>query len=184
MMVNAVMRAVAGSIALLLGVLLASSALAANNGAANPADVRSVMHIDSPLAPGEFAWDADGVPPGRMWIVVDLARERIHVYRGGTEIGRAAIIFGDDDKPTPTGTFPILQKRAVHFSNLYNNAPMPFMLRLTWDGIAIHGSNVDPGAITHGCVGVPVDFAEILFPHIKLGDRVTVTRNWMPEVYG
>jgi lipoprotein-anchoring transpeptidase ErfK/SrfK len=75
-------------------------------------------------------------------VVVDLAWQRLYAYRGGVEIGRAAILYGADDKPTPTGSFKILQKKKDHISNLYG-APMPFMLRLTNDGIAIHGSEVE-----------------------------------------
>src|SRR3546814_5545046 len=63
----------------------------------------------------------------------------IHVYRAGNEIGRSSIIYGYDDKPTPTGVYPILQKDIDHVSNIYKGAPMPWMLRLTWTGISIHG---------------------------------------------
>lgn len=157
--------------------------VSANTAAADANNVRVVMELPSPLEPGEFAWDTEGATTGPLWIVVDLEVARIYVYRGGVEIGRAAVNLGTDRKPTPTGTFPILQKKVDHTSNIYVGAPMPYMMRLTWTGIAIHGSNVDPGAVTRGCVGVPVDFAEKLYPLAGLGTKVTVTRNWMPHIY-
>jgi len=105
------------------------------------------------------------------------------VYRGGVEIARAVITRGWGKHRTPTGRFPILEKDADHYSSTYNNAPMPFNLRLTWKGIAIHGADVDDEAATHGCIGIPLDFARILFKNVRVGDKVVITRNWLPEVY-
>ncbi|PXA85763.1 hypothetical protein DMC47_36680, partial [Nostoc sp. 3335mG] len=91
------------------------------------------------------------------------------------EIGAAAIMYGADDHPTPLGVFAISQKDAHHVSNLYD-APMPYMMRLTNDGITIHGSKMRWDGATHGCVGVPEDFAHKVFDQVKLGDRVIVTK--------
>lgn len=172
---------------LLLGSMLAGAALAATPVHAAPVRpaVVSVMETSGVLQPGEYLWAPEGVAPGKLSIVVDLMRERLYVYRGGVEIGRTLIIYGADHKPTPTGSFPILQKDRDHVSNLYN-APMPYMLRLTWGGVAIHGSgeDVDSRYATHGCIGVPDEFAALLFAQARNGDTVLVTRNWMPEVYG
>ena len=93
---------------------------------------------------------------------IDLTRQLMSVFRGGHEIGSAVILYGTDGKPTPTGSFSILEKDADHYSHSYD-APMPYMLRLTNDGVAIHGSNVREGYATHGCIGVPLDFARLLF---------------------
>ncbi len=144
--------------------------------------VLGVLAPDRPMGAGDYAWEEAGVPQGELTIVVDLAWQRLYAYRGGVEIGRAAILYGADDKPTPTGTFKILQKKRDHISNLYG-APMPFMLRLTNDGIAIHGSEVEDGAATHGCIGVPDEFAALLFEQAKVGTRVLVTKEWMRPVY-
>ncbi len=160
---------------------LATAMLPAAAHARGPA-VTSVISLESPLAPGEYAWDDTGVPAGPVRIVVDLATEKLHVYRSGVEIGRAYILYGADHKPTPMGTFPILEKDRDHVSNLYN-APMPYMLRLTWGGVAIHGSQVEANAATHGCVGVPDEFAALLFAQAKKGDPVLVTRGWRPDLY-
>ena len=145
--------------------------------------VRGILDPNRPLRHGDYLWAPEGVPPGPTSVVVDLKAQIVYVYRGGTEIGRSAILYGATDKPTPTGIFPILQKDADHVSNLYD-APMPHMLRLTWDGVAIHGSNVEYGAATHGCVGVPEEFAELLFKEAKIGDQVLVTNAWRTDVYG
>lgn len=138
--------------------------------------VRRILDIPGPLRMGEHHWDESGAPAeGPIVITVDLEAQVLSIFRGGYEIGAAAILFGRDDKPTPLGAFPITQKKAKHVSNLYG-APMPYMMRMTNDGISIHGSDsVAPGFATHGCVAVPVEFARKLFGAAKLGDVVIVT---------
>ncbi|TXC74472.1 L,D-transpeptidase family protein [Sphingorhabdus soli] len=137
--------------------------------------VKRVLQIDGPFRHGDYVWDDEGVPPGQIVITVDLKAETLSVFQGGYEIGAAVILFGADEKPTPTGVYPITQKDADHVSNLYNSAPMPYMLRMTNDGISIHGSEVDWGYATHGCIGVPVAFAKKMFGVAKLGDKIIVT---------
>ena len=137
--------------------------------------IKRVLPIDGPMRIGEHHWDEAGVPPGQLVITVDLAAQVISVFRGGYEIGAAAILYGSDAKPTPLGIYPITEKDADHVSNIYH-APMPYMLRLTNDGVAIHASEVEDGYMTHGCIGVPLPFARRLFAAAKLGDRVIITR--------
>lgn len=171
----------------LLGSIAAMALALAAPAAASTASfvaVTTVLGLDYPLQPGDYVWDEDGVPAGPTRIVVDLDAERIYVYRGGVEIGRSFIIYGADEKPTPLGVFPILEKDREHYSNLYYGAPMPYMLRLTMDGVAIHGSEVAYDLATHGCIGLPDEFAAILFSKARVGDRVLVTRGWMPSIYG
>ncbi len=144
--------------------------------------LESILAPDRMMRPGDYLWDDRAPAAGPLRIVVDIAAQRLYVYRGGIEIGRSSIIYGDDDKPTPYGTFPILQKNIDHVSNIYD-AEMPYMMRLTWDGIAIHGSSVDEWSATNGCVGVPEEFAALLFAQAKLGDKVTVTNDWLPQIY-
>jgi len=139
-----------------------------------PYVVKRVMTLPGPLTHGRHYWDEAGVPDGPIVITVDLAAQVLSVFRGGYEIGTAVILYGATDKPTPLGVFTVTQKDADHVSNLYG-APMPYMLRLTNDGISIHGSNVMRDAATHGCVGVPTAFAKKLFGVVKRGDRVIVT---------
>jgi lipoprotein-anchoring transpeptidase ErfK/SrfK len=145
--------------------------------AANPDFVvRRILDIPGPLKMGAYHWDESGAPAdGPIVITVDLDAQVLSIFRGGYEIGASAILYGRDDKPTPLGAFPISQKHARHVSNLYD-APMPYMMRMTNDGISIHGSDsVAPGYATHGCVAVPVAFARKLFEAAKVGDLVIVT---------
>lgn len=163
---------------------LASSTLMPQTAYAAP-NVHTIAELDSPLYFGEYFWDEEGVPRGgKVRVVVDLAAEQLYVYRGGYEIARAKVLRGWDRWQTPTGTFKILEKDADHYSSTYDNAPMPYNLRLTWKGVAIHGSDVDDESATHGCVGIPIEFARTLFRHTRVGDPVLITNNWMRDVYG
>lgn len=138
--------------------------------------VKRILDIPGPIRFGEYYWDAEGIPEtGPLVITVDLEAETMSVFRDGYEIGATAILYGADEKPTPLGVYPITQKKKHHVSNLYG-APMPYMMRLTDDGVAIHASQVEMGAATHGCIGVPLPFAKLLFAQAKLGDRVIITR--------
>ena len=125
------------------------------------------------LHPGEFIWNDDGVPAGPTSIVVNLRGRVMSVYRAGYEIGRSSIIYGADDKPTPPGTYPILQKKAKHVSSIYG-VPMPYMMRLTWDGVALHAAKMADDLGTNGCVGLPHEFAALVFSAAKVGDRVVI----------
>lgn len=145
----------------------------------NPKDisqipVRSLLNIESPLSHGDFVWDDDRIRNGHISILVDLKRQLISVFRGGHEIGTAVILYGADSKPTPNGTFRVLEKAKDYRSKTYD-APMPYMLRLTSDGVAIHGSAVRKGFATHGCIGVPLAFARHLFHVISVGDEVFIS---------
>lgn len=137
--------------------------------------IHRVLPISGPIRYGEWHWDEAGVPAGPLIVTVDLEARVLSVFRGGYEIGTTAVLLGTQEKPTPTGVFPITQKDANHVSNLYD-APMPYMLRLTNDGVTIHATNVQNGYASHGCIGVPKTFARKLFGEAKLGDRVYVTR--------
>ena len=143
--------------------------------------VKRILQIDEPFVHGYFKWDDEGVPAGELVVTVDLKAESISVFRGGYEIGAAVITFGDSLKPTPTGVFPITQKNKDHVSNIYGS-PMPYMMRLTNDGIAIHASDVKWGWGTRGCIGVPLEFARLLFEQASLGDRVIITNGKMMGV--
>ena len=137
--------------------------------------VRRILPIEGPIKFGEWHWDERGAPAqGAMVITVDLAANVLSVFRDGHEIGATAVLTGHGDKPTPLGVFPITEKDRDHVSNLYD-APMPYMLRLTDDGVAIHATKVENGYITRGCIGVPDGFAARLFRTVRLGDRVIVT---------
>ncbi|WIA53987.1 L,D-transpeptidase family protein [Sphingobium sp. WTD-1] len=142
--------------------------------------VKRVLKIEGPFEHGDYAWDEEGAPAkGPIIITVDLKAQTLSVFRDGYEIGAAVILYGATDKQSPLGAFPIMQKDADHYSSTYNNAPMPYMQRLTSDGVAIHGSDVKWGYATHGCIGVPKEFAQKLFGVTKVGDMVIITNGKM-----
>ena len=140
----------------------------------SPFVVKSILKINEPIKFGQFFWDESAAATGPIVITVDLTARTISVFRDGHEIGAAAILKGYGEKPTPTGVFPITQKDADHVSNIYD-APMPWMMRLTNDGVSIHGSKVERGYATNGCIGVPDEFAKRLFGIASMGDKVIVT---------
>jgi lipoprotein-anchoring transpeptidase ErfK/SrfK len=137
--------------------------------------IKRILPISGPIKYGEWHWDDKDVAPGPLVITVDLDARVLSVFRGGYEIGATAVLLGTQDKPTPTGVFPITQKRKDHVSNLYD-APMPYMQRLTDDGITLHATNVQNGYASHGCIGMPLTFAKKLFETTAVGDRVFITR--------
>lgn len=143
--------------------------------------VKRILNIDGPFTHGTYVWDDENVPAGPLTITIDLKAQTLSVFRDGYEIGAAVILYGADDKPTPLGVFPIKEKDKDHVSNLYG-APMPYMLRLTNDGVAIHGSSVEWGSATHGCIGIPNEFAALLFAQAKIGDRVFITNGKMMQL--
>ena len=140
----------------LLATALFAGALAASLAA-------RATSLDADLKAGEYQWRADIPADGPTVIVVSLPEQRLHVYRGGQRVGVSTVSSGKPGKETPTGVFPILQKRRVHHSNLYDNAPMPYMQRLTWDGVALHAGRIPGYPASHGCIRLPHAFAKQLF---------------------
>jgi hypothetical protein len=154
-----------------------AAAPAASN---NPFVIKSILPIESSIRYGDWFWDEDAAPKtGKLVITVDLEARVISAFRDGHEIGTAVALLGTQKHPTPLGSFPILTKEKDNISEKYNNAPMPHTLRLTWDGIAIHGSPVLNGYASHGCIGVPDEFAAKLFAAARRGDKVIITRGKM-----
>jgi len=126
------------------------------------------------LDPGAFVWHPERAASGPVEIVVSIPRQIAYVYRGETLIGATTVSTGRPGHATPTGTFPILEKDRDHHSNRYNDAPMPFMQRLTWDGIALH-AGANPGRpASHGCVRLPLAFARNLFGVTRVGAVVHI----------
>lgn len=167
-----------------LAIVLAAGAAPAMPASAQPGGapfvVKSILPIAGTIRYGDWVWDESAAPgAGKLIITVDLDARVISAFRDGHEIGTAAALLGTQEHPTPLGTFPILTKEKDNVSEKYDNAPMPWTLRLTWDGIAIHGSPVLNGYASHGCVGVPDEFAAKLFAAAKRGDKVIITRGRM-----
>ncbi len=142
-----------------------------------PFTVRRVLPIDGPIKYGDWHWDDAGVPDGPIVMTVDLDARVLSVFKGGYEIGAAAVLVGTDDYPTPLGTFPIMHKQRHNVSEKYDNAPMPWSMFLTSDGVAIHGgSTVENGYASHGCISGPDEFISRIFAVAKPGDKVVITR--------
>ena len=136
--------------------------------------IKRILPIKGPIKYGEWHWDDANVPDGPIVVTVDLKARVISVFRNGYEIGASAVLLGSPEKPTPTGVFPITQKRRHHVSNIYD-AEMPYMQRLTDDGISLHATTVELGYASHGCVGMPEAFAAKVFATTSVGDKVYIT---------
>lgn len=115
-------------------------------------------------------------PQGTLTAVVSIDKQRIRVYDNGVLFAESPISSGTASNPTPTGIFSIIGKSKFHRSNLYSNAPMPYMQRITWSGIALHEGQLPGYPASHGCIRLPRDFALKLWSWTKLGVRVVITR--------
>ena len=115
-------------------------------------------------------------PGGGVRVLVSLPAQRLWVFRGGELVATSPVSTGKSGHETPAGSFPILQKRVVHYSNRYDNAPMPYMQRLTHYGIALHGGRLPGYPASHGCIRLPHRFARRLYNLTDFGSRVVVTR--------
>lgn len=142
--------------------------------AASPLAAQQVMKAISELKPGEFTWHPERSPSGPVAIVVSVPDQRVHVYRNGIRIGVSTCSTGKPGHETPTGVFTILQKDKDHRSSTYNNAPMPNMNRLTWDGVALHAGKLPGYPASHGCVRLPMEFSEKLFGVTHVGTPVII----------
>src|ERR1700726_2813974 len=109
--------------------------------------------------------------------IVSLRNQRITVYDANGWILQAPVSSGQKGRETPAGIFSLIQKEAEHYSNLYDDAYMPHMQRITWSGIALHGGSLPGYPASHGCVRMPFDVAARLFDATQLGMRVIVTPN-------
>ncbi len=135
------------------------------------------------LKAGSYLWAPEIAPKGPVTVIVSLATQRAYAYRNGVPIGVSTVSTGAPGHETPTGIFVILQKAVVHKSNKYSDAPMPFMQRLTWDGIAMHAGRLPGYPASHGCIRLPAAFAKLLFGITRLGLTVVITDDPLaPEI--
>jgi hypothetical protein len=126
------------------------------------------------LQPGEYLWMPELAPGGPLVMVISLPQQLGYVYRNGVRIGVTTVSTGRPGYETPTGVYSILQKRVEHYSNLYDDAPMPFMQRLTWDGVALHAGHVPGKPASHGCIRLPKPFASKLYEVTERGMTVII----------
>jgi lipoprotein-anchoring transpeptidase ErfK/SrfK len=126
------------------------------------------------LRPGEYVWTASVPKEGETRVIIDLLTQTIYAYRGDSLVGAASISSAKRGMVTPLGFWSILEKRPFYRSRKYDNAPMPFMQRIDEYGIALHGG-ANPGyPASHGCVRLPMKFAEKLYGLTKLGSKVII----------
>ncbi|MEO5867808.1 MAG: L,D-transpeptidase [Sphingomonas sp.] len=150
-------------------------ALSITGPALGQSTIAPIDGIVDQLKPGEYLWAPQIAPEGPVVVIVSLTAQRAYAYRNGVVIGVSTVSSGKPGHSTPTGVFTILQKDIDHKSNVYSDAPMPFMLRLTWRGIAMHAGNLPGYPASHGCVRFPLDFAKLLYGVTKLGMTVVIT---------
>lgn len=141
---------------------------------AAPASGLALVEAAASLTPGQYLWEQD-VAAGPVSVLISLPDQKAYVYRGDTLVAVSTVSTGKEGNDTPVGMFTILQKKQMHHSNLYNDAPMPFMQRLTWDGVAIHAGKNPGFPASHGCIRVPTSFAKKLFAATEMGATVEVT---------
>jgi hypothetical protein len=117
------------------------------------------------------------MPDGPALLLVSLQKQKITIYDRNGVIAESKISSGMRGRETPTGVFTILEKNRMHYSNLYGDAPMPFMQRITWSGVALHAGMLPGYPASHGCIRLPYNFAKQLFEITKSGARVIVAQD-------
>jgi len=125
------------------------------------------------LKPGQYVW-RKGNFDGEPRVVVSLTDQQAYLYRGDELVAVAAISTGKDEKPTPKGIFTILDKKLMHRSIKYDNAPMPFMQRIDQYGTALHGGHNPGYPASHGCIRLPSEFAKRLYGITNVGATVMI----------
>jgi hypothetical protein len=149
----------------------ASLGLCILGGMVPPADAshrRSHAEAGKPEAPKQLT--------GPLLLAISISNQRVTIYDNGTPVASSQISTGMSGHPTPMGVFSVIQKQRWHHSNLYSNAPMPYMQRITWSGVALHEGVVPGYPASHGCIRLPGRFALRLWGMTKVGARVVITR--------
>ena len=140
---------------------------------------RHSRHTRSQPAKPESAKNAQSndAPKGPLQIIVSIADQRVSLYDNGALVARSSVSTGTQHHPTPLGVFSVIEKQRWHRSNLYSAAPMPYMQRITWSGVALHAGVVPGHPASHGCIRLRNGFAVQLWGLTKRGTRVIVTRD-------
>jgi hypothetical protein len=117
------------------------------------------------------------LPPGPLQIVISIKKQQLSLYSGGQLVAHSQVSTGVPGHPTPQGVFSIIQKQIYHESNIYSSAPMPYMQRITWSGVAMHQGVVPGRPASHGCIRLPAAFAKRLWSITKIGARVIIAQD-------
>jgi L,D-transpeptidase catalytic domain len=161
--------AIVGALGLICALIASALPAAAKNKAGVKAQLRKeTEHVHKqPFG---------NIPNGPLHIIISVDQQKLHLYSDGVPIADALVATGVPEHPTPLGVFSIVGKELYHESNIYSSAPMPFMQRITWSGVAIHqGVGVGHPA-SHGCIRIPREFAQRLWILTRLGARVIIAR--------
>lgn len=150
---------------------------AAVSAAAQPAVNPTISERAAALGPGQYVWDSKSPTSGPLLLTIDLTAQRLLVYRDGALIAATAISTGSLGRETPTGVFTVLAKEVMHRSTTYDDAPMPYMQRLTEKGIAIHAGDLPGYPASHGCIRLPNEFAKRLYGITAIGTPVMITND-------
>src|SRR6201995_604253 len=114
-------------------------------------------------------------PQGALVIAVSINKQNVKVYDSNGFFAEAPVSTGMKGHATPMGAFSIIQKQKMHHSNIYSGAPMPFMERITWSGVAMHAGVLPGYPASHGCIRMPMAFAVKMYGWTKMGARVVIT---------
>jgi L,D-transpeptidase catalytic domain len=117
------------------------------------------------------------VPKGPLQLVVSINTQKVTLFSKGVRVAQGPVSTGVRGHPTPMGVFSVIEKDRYHHSNIYSGAPMPYMQRITWSGVALHQGELPGHPASHGCIRMSHDFAKKLWPITKLGVRVIVARD-------
>ena len=139
----------------------------------------AVRHARAKTAKADKAAKEEPAKPivGPLIISISVNKQHLTVYDGERPVASTVISTGVKGHETPFGVFSVLQKELLHHSNLYSNAPMPHMQRITWSGVALHAGHVTGRQASHGCIRLPAAFATRLYGMTKVGARVIISRN-------
>ena len=146
----------------------------ASDAAANARNDMIEVFGDKELKPGQYLWRDDAPTRGEAQVVVSLSDQMAYLYRANELVAVSTISSGTTGRETPTGIFQVLQKKPLHHSKKYDNAPMPFMQRIDDYGIALHAGKLPGYAASHGCVRLPAKFAQRLYGVTQLGSTVVI----------
>ncbi|WP_447932522.1 L,D-transpeptidase [Sphingopyxis fribergensis] len=158
-----------------VGLLLGAALFSMSAPARADGTPGSAIEAAGKLKPGDYLWAPEIAPRGPLLFIVSLATQRATLYRNGIPIAITTVSTGKAGHRTPVGVFTILQREVKHFSSIYDNAPMPYMQRLTWGGVALHGGTLPGYPASHGCIRLPHAFARLLYGATRLGMTVIVT---------
>ena len=168
------------SLVLLLAGLTAAAATTVQQVHPEKATIAETVET---MRPGEYVWEPQVAPKGPLLLIVNIKSQRAVLFRNGVPIASSTISTGRRGYETPTGIFTVLQKKVEHYSSTYDNAPMPYMQRLTWRGVALHAGSLPGYPASHGCIRLPKGFAKLLYGTTTVGMTVVVMdRSAIPRI--